>query len=93
MYIEAYENYSWLHLRGGTKLLSSKPIGYHEQQLTDDRFIRVHRSYLINLTHLKFYEPKYRLVYLKGEMVLPVSFRRSRKFSQMMCNNRILTKF
>lgn len=89
IYIEAYENYTWLHLKNGSKLLSSKSIGYHEEKLLDNTFVRIHRSYLINLSHVKFYEKKYRLVYLKGEIVLPVSHRKNRFISKMIQNQEL----
>lgn len=81
-YIEANECYTWFHLNNGTRLLSCKPIGYYEDELADDRFLRIHRSYLINLSNLKLYERKYRLVHLKGEITLPVSYRKNNTFSK-----------
>ncbi|WP_420571925.1 LytR/AlgR family response regulator transcription factor [Kordia sp.] len=89
VYVEAYENYSWLHLSNGTKHLSCKSIGYYQEQLIQDGFLRIHRSYLINLSHLKLYEPKYRLVHLKKELVLPVSFRRNRTLSKEIENQTV----
>ncbi|MEM6685687.1 MAG: LytTR family DNA-binding domain-containing protein [Bacteroidota bacterium] len=84
VYIEACESYSWIHLTNGSKVLSSKTIGYYQALLTDDKFSRVHRSYLINLSHLKRYEPDYRLVHLKGEFTLPVSHRKNREIAKMV---------
>ena len=84
VYIEAYECYTWLHLVGGSKMLSCKPIGYYEKRFAENAFIRIHRSYLINLFHLKSYEQKYRLIYLKGGTVLSVSYRKNRLLSKMI---------
>ncbi|WP_430409805.1 LytR/AlgR family response regulator transcription factor [Kordia sp.] len=84
LFVKAYENYSWLYLNNNTKLLSSKPIGYYEEGLASDGFTRIHRSYLINLSHLKQYERKYRLVHLKGKITLPVSHRRNATFSKYL---------
>lgn len=89
IYIEAYDSYSWLHLTDGSKLLSCKSIGYHEERLVDNAFIRIHRSYLINLSYLKLYEQKYRLVYLKGETILSVSHRKNRLLSKMMIDHEL----
>ncbi|WP_053002498.1 LytR/AlgR family response regulator transcription factor [Kordia jejudonensis] len=93
IYIEAYENYTWLHLKNGSTMLSCKSIGHYEEKFRDNSFIRVHRSYLINLSHVKSYEKKYRLVYLKGEIVLPISHRRSRSISKMIRNQEIKIPF
>ncbi|WP_430409213.1 LytR/AlgR family response regulator transcription factor [Kordia sp.] len=84
LFVKAYENYSWLYLNDNTKLLSSKSIGYYQEKLTSDGFIRIHRSYLINLSQLTLYERKYRLVHLKGEITLPVSHRKNNKFSKYL---------
>jgi len=84
IYIKASECYTWLYLLDGSKVLSSKPIGYYEKKLSIDRFVRIHRSFLINISHLKLYEQKYRLVHLKGEITLPVSYRRKNIFSKYL---------
>ena len=93
VYIEACESYSWIHLRGDAKFLSCKTIGFYEELFSEDNFARIHRSYLINLTHLKLYEPRYRLVHLKGEIVLPVSHRKNRVISKMVSNTKSNTPF
>ncbi|AXG69575.1 LytTr DNA-binding domain protein [Kordia sp. SMS9] len=83
IYIKACESYAWLYLKDGSKILSSKTIGFYEQLFCDDNFSRIHRSYLINLSHVKQYEPRYRLMYLHGEHVLPVSHRKNRVIAKM----------
>jgi two-component system LytT family response regulator len=88
LYIEACESYSWIYLRNGSRMLSSKTIGAYEEFFSEDNFTRIHRSYLINLSHLKCYEPRYRLVHLKGEIVLPVSHRKNRLISKVMSNKK-----
>lgn len=88
LYIEACESYSWIYLRNGSRILSSKTIGAYEEFFSEDNFTRIHRSYLINLSHLKRYEPRYRLMHLKGGIVLPVSHRKNRLISKMMSNKR-----
>lgn len=82
VYIKAEEAYSWIYLKDGSRYLSTKTIGYYERFFSDDPFYRIHRSYLINLKHLKFYEPSYRLVHLCGELILPVSYRKNRLMSK-----------
>ncbi|WP_420572073.1 LytR/AlgR family response regulator transcription factor [Kordia sp.] len=80
IYAKSAVNYTWLYLISGSRYLSCKPIGYYEEFLRKDNFIRIHRSYLINLLNVKYYEQKYRLVHLKGGITLSVSYRRSRSF-------------
>lgn len=84
LYIEAYQCYSWLYLIGGSKQLSTKPLGYYKKLLAEDSFLQIHRSYLINVSYIKNYEPNYRLVHLKNSITLSVSFRRTPHISKYL---------
>ena len=55
MYVEGDNNYSTLHLSNGKKLLVSKTLAHSENLLTSHSFVRIHKSYLINLRYLKRY--------------------------------------
>ena len=48
-------SYTSFFLANGKKIMASKPIGEYEEMLQEERFFRVHRSYLINLDHIKKY--------------------------------------
>lgn len=53
-------SYTYLHIANINKpILISKPIGDYQEMLTNELFIRVHRSHLINLHHVA--------KYIKGE--------------------------
>ncbi|AXG71770.1 LytTr DNA-binding domain protein [Kordia sp. SMS9] len=93
IYVKACESYAWIYLKDGSKVLSCKAIGFYEELFSDDNFSRIHRSYLINLSHLKQYEPRYRLVHLNGAHVLPVSHRKNRMISKMIHNQEFNTPF
>ena len=56
LYCHAIGNYTEFHLIGNRKLLSSYTLGYYDDLLTDQNFFRIHRSYLINLKHIKMYK-------------------------------------
>jgi two-component system LytT family response regulator len=55
IYCEARNTYTIFHLAGRQDIVSSKPIIEYEQLLGDSLFCRVHKSYLINLSHVKEY--------------------------------------
>lgn len=55
IYVEGDNNYSILHLDNNKKLVVSKTLSYTEELLTGHSFIRIHKSYLINLSHLSRY--------------------------------------
>ncbi|MEP1032313.1 LytTR family DNA-binding domain-containing protein [Ekhidna sp.] len=50
-YIQSDKNYSVFHTEEGT-LVSSKSLGYYEQ-LLHGSFLRIHRSYIVNLNQIK----------------------------------------
>ena len=55
MYVEGDNNYSILYLNGSKKLIVSKTLSHTEDVLKDHSFLRIHKSYLINLKYLKRY--------------------------------------
>ncbi len=55
IYCEANSNYTNFYLNNGESLCSSKPIYEYETLLEDSSFIRVHKSFLVNLEHIKEY--------------------------------------
>ena len=60
LYCEAADNFTRFHLEGtATPLLICKTLKYFEEILKDHRFLRIHRSYLIN--------PDYVIRYTKGK--------------------------
>lgn len=54
--LQAERNYSRLYFVKGKNFLSSKTLAEYEKILRDAGFIRVHRSHLINPTHIAAYE-------------------------------------
>jgi two-component system LytT family response regulator len=56
IYCMALGNYTEFHLTGNQKLLSSHTLGYYNDLLAHHHFFRIHRSFLINLSHLKMYK-------------------------------------
>ena len=59
IYCEAENTYTTIFLQNNQKLLASRPLIDYETLLQDTSFVRIHKSYLINMQHLK--------EYLKGE--------------------------
>ncbi len=56
IYCKAISNYTEFHITGHQKLLSSYTLGYYTELLQPHNFFRIHRSYLINLHHIKMYK-------------------------------------
>ena len=56
LYCHAVGNYTEFHLVNRKKIVSSYTLGYYDELLAGQQFFRVHRSYLINLSHIKMYK-------------------------------------
>lgn len=52
---EASGSYTNVYLKGGRKIMVSKHLKEYETLLTDEQFMRVHNSYLVNLKEVKQY--------------------------------------
>lgn len=55
IFLEADNSYTRFYLSDGTQITASRGIRYYEEAFTSPPFLRVHRSFLINLEHLKGY--------------------------------------
>jgi len=56
LYAEAANTYTVFHMLDGEQIVSSKPIREYDQIFPGSRFLRIHRSFLINLQHIKQYK-------------------------------------
>ncbi|MDQ3112297.1 MAG: LytTR family transcriptional regulator [Bacteroidota bacterium] len=76
-YIEAYDDYVKIFTKD-EYYLKKKTMSYYERVLRPTEFLRVHRSFLIRLEHLKRVEPFEKNSYialLKNNARIPVSRR------------------
>lgn len=72
--IEAQESYCLIHTVGGKKYTASKNIKHFELLLESvKRFIRCHKSWIINKDHLNFYSKSENLIYMNGGVVAKLS--------------------
>lgn len=55
IFLQSDNNYTTLHLTNGKKVVASKGLGDFEELLEAYRFFRVHKSFLINLAHIRKY--------------------------------------
>ncbi len=77
LYLEANDSYTTIHLKDGKRSVSSKHIRVFETNLDPKTFFRVHKSYIINLAHLKgFNRTEGNMAVLDTGALIPVSRRR-----------------
>jgi two-component system LytT family response regulator len=74
-YLEAFDDYVKIHTKDGF-FLKKKTMSYFEQTLDQKDFVRVHRSYLLNLQELTRIEPMEKdthVALLKSGVRIPLS--------------------
>lgn len=74
-YLEANDDYVNIHTMGG-KFLKQRTMKYYEQRLAPKKFVRIHRSYIVNIEEiakLELMEKDAYIVILKDGIKLKVS--------------------
>ena len=55
IFCEAESSYTIFHLQNGQHVIASKTLIEYEELLNDTTFCRIHKSFLVNLVHIKEY--------------------------------------
>lgn len=55
VYCEANSNYTNIHFQSRSMICASRPIHEYETLLGDHHFLRIHKSYLVNLEYIREY--------------------------------------
>lgn len=85
LYIEGLKDYVKVYLRSESKpILSLNSVKSLEQKLPADRFMRVHRSYIVNLEQIEIIE-RSRIVF--GKTYIPISDQYKDKFQEFLNKN------
>lgn len=75
LWLEAQDDYVMLHTKDG-EFLKSRTMKYFEEHLSPDDFVRIHRSHIVQISHIKqielFGKESYRVLLKSGEK-LPIS--------------------
>lgn len=82
IYMEASGKYTIVHCKNGNSPISSRNLGHYETILNKN-FIRVHHTYIINVTHVKKIEKNYNWhCLLLNDVEIPVSRRKRVEISK-----------
>ena len=84
-YIESQHEYIKIHLVNSTPVMTQLSLKSIEEQLPSDRFMRVHRSYIVNLAKVSVIE-RNRIVF-DGKVYIPVSEQYKEKFQEYIDGN------
>ncbi len=66
---EATGNYTRFYLKEKKPLLTSKTLKEYEDMLSDEQFIRVHRTHLVNKKYIRSFSPDHELKMSDGSVV------------------------
>lgn len=75
MYCQSDSGYTSFYLEKSEKIVVSKGLKEYEKLLPEDKFLRIHKSYLVNTTFIKEYI-KEGYIRLSNDISLPVAVRR-----------------
>lgn len=84
VYLESAGEYVRLHLVDGTKLVTLFRLKNMESELHSSQFMRVHRSYIINLAHISGYTKG--RVFLSNDDYVPIGENYKEQFLNYMNN-------
>lgn len=85
LYCEAAGSYTNFHFSNQPLICSARPIYEYEEMLTDSGFIRIHKSYMVNLLHIKEYvRGEGGIVILSNNQEIEVSRRKRDLFISRM---------
>jgi two-component system, LytTR family, response regulator len=73
--LQAAGAYTRIYTLAGKDYLTSRNLGFYEEVLYPGSFFRIHKSSIVNLQHIRKVDRNERMVILKNEMALSVSFR------------------
>ena len=81
VYCEAQRSYTQLHFLNHKSMTVSKPLFDYDRLLTDTTFLRIHKTFLVNLLHVKEYSRgEGGTVIMSNGMEIEVSRRRKELF-------------
>jgi DNA-binding LytR/AlgR family response regulator len=84
-YIEGMSEYIRIHLTNSKPVMTLLSMKSVEESLPSDRFMRVHRSYIVNLTKISVVE-RNRIIF-DGNVYIPVSDQYKSNFQNYIDNN------
>jgi two-component system LytT family response regulator len=81
---ESEDNYTKFFLKSSKPLMISKTLKEYEELLSDEGFLRVHQSHLINLKYVDTFLKSECKVKMVDQSIVPVSQRKKEKFLEVL---------
>ncbi len=83
LYVEASDGYTYVHLKHKS-LISNLRLTDLEQLLPPDKFIKTHRSYLMNIQFCKAIDPADNVIIMENNKQIPISRAMKKKIMEIM---------
>jgi two-component system LytT family response regulator len=83
LYIKGDGRYSEIFLKGSVNYVVSRNIGLYESELEKNNFLRVHKSYLVNLKCISKLLPEDKIVLSDGSLI-EISRRKKQELKQLL---------
>ena len=87
LYIEGVKDYVKIHTEDGASVMTLMSMKAIEETLPADRFVRVHRSFIVHVDKIKTIE-RNRIVF--GKVYIPVSDSYRERFMQLLSRRSLL---
>ncbi len=55
LYLKSDKNYTDIYIKNQQRITSTKTLKFYEQLLSENRFLRIHQKYLVNLNYIRKY--------------------------------------
>lgn len=83
LYVQAHTSYTHFVEVSGKTWSMSKPLRFFQDQLNELGFFRIHRSYMVNVQHLRRFDKIEGLAYLINEQGIPYNKDHVKKLIQL----------
>jgi len=84
LYFEADGNYTNLVIDGGKNYIVTKNIKVFEIDLPEKKFLRTHRSYIVNIEYIRLYDTHSSMLVMADGKRIPLARRRYRDFKEII---------
>ena len=87
LYVEGVKDYIQIHTADGRRIMTLMSMKAIEESLPADRFVRVHRSFIVNMDHIQTIE-RNRIVF--GKVYIPISDSYKDRFSELLARRSLI---
>ena len=85
IFCKAWDYWSIIYLKDGENRSIPYTLKQIEMKLSNTEFIRIHRSYLVNIIHIEEIIGNYEQIIVKNNYTLPISRRNRCKIKNVFC--------